>query len=113
MCWKNKLHEKCIVRTITLLIIFLSLSNNSVFAENYGIFHKPKLSIGEVEMIISGNMEKSKIDLNKYNLDSASYNYIRQIWTFHYEGKVKMIGNEYLVILKDKDINDIRIMRGR
>lgn len=97
---------------LLIVIIGLISCNNIILAQTKVNFHEPRLTVQEALVIVESHLEKSKIAISKYILDSVSYNYIKQQWTFHYVGIERKMDDEYLIILPDNKNDEVRINHG-
>jgi hypothetical protein len=75
---------------------------------------KTKLTAEKAIALANAEASKQGFDLDKYNSPKAHYETGSKdkIWTVFYDGKVKMPGHHFLVVVDD-ETNDCQLMRGK
>lgn len=93
---------------ILVACIYFSIANADGDMQFVLPNHSPEEVLAKVEEIVKGR----NISLSNYTLESITYDYIKIRWSCYFEGEDLVLGNHFMVLLNDMDLNDFEIVRG-
>jgi hypothetical protein len=74
-------------------------------------FTFPGSTPGEVIQNIKPFLDENNIQLDKYTLESISYDYMKSRWHVSYSGKSLAVGDHFSIVVGD-DLKEIKLVPG-
>jgi hypothetical protein len=75
-------------------------------------FDRPKQTPEAVLRAVTEHMTSKGTAMEKYELDSLSFNYVQRRWWVGFNGKSLLIGDHFAVQVSDEDMSKLQVVPG-